>query len=305
MLQLTKMQFSKMDEWMQINARPYDKVKWNYLFNGESKENIVSEMLAYQNNDGGFGNGFEADVLLPLSAGIPSAEAIFQAYEYELDFKLPWFKQLLRYFENSVQNIPKFWEDAPKELMDYPHAPWWNYEACNFFSPNPCAVIASALTLYGTDAQKELGTKVAKKCFEFLLSSDFCGDHDSYNMMKLIEKLIAVNSSLVTDETVKAMRNRIAENICYDSSKWNEYYAQPLDFVDSPRSMWYDGVKTGINKNFAFWLESLNDDGVWNPNFTWGTDSDISRQVTENWKGYIAVKRTKILMNFGLLECIE
>ena len=38
------------------------------------------------------------------------------------------------------------------------------------------------------------------------------------------------------------------------------------------------------------------------PNFSWGIDSDVSRSVTEKWKGYITVKRALILKNFGRIE---
>lgn len=302
MFKLSSGQVQKMNKWVQHNARPYDRAKWDFLFNGGTKENIVSEMLKYQNANGGFGNGYEADVLLPLSAGIPSAEAIFQAYDFELDCRGEWFSRLLCYFENTVQDIPKFWEDAPIEAMDYPHAPWWNYQPCMEFSPNPCAVVASALILYGTDSQKELGLSIAEKCFDFLESDAFCGDHDSYNLMKLIEKLQSIKSPLITDEIIKAMKRCIAENVCYDDSKWNEYYAQPLDFADSPASMWYDDVKEGIEKNFEYWLSSINADGVWMPNFSWGVDSDVSKQVTENWKGYIAVRRARIFMKYNAIN---
>ena len=89
---LTKEQLTKMNDWMQINARPYDRAKWNYLFNNGSKDAIVEEMLKYQNTDGGMGSGFEADMLCPLSAAIPTAEAIFQAYEYGLDFDSEWME---------------------------------------------------------------------------------------------------------------------------------------------------------------------------------------------------------------------
>lgn len=99
MRMLTKEQLNKMNEWMQVNARPYDRAKWNYLFNGGSKDAIVEEMLKYQNADGGMGSGFEADVLCPLSAAIPTAEAIFQAYEYDLDCTADWFKTILAYFK--------------------------------------------------------------------------------------------------------------------------------------------------------------------------------------------------------------
>jgi hypothetical protein len=302
MRKLAKTQLKNIDNWIQINARPYDKAKWNYLINRGSKENIVSEMLKYQNSDGGFGNGYEPDILLPLSASIPTAESIFQVYDFELDCTAKWFSKMLGYFENSIQDIPKYWEDTPKEAMDYPHSPWWNYQLCTVFNPNPCAVVASALILYGTDSQKELGLKVAKDCFKFLVSNNFCGDHDSFNIMKLIEKLCSIKSPLVTDDIISSMKRRITENVCYDRNKWNEYNPQPLDFADSPSSMWFNEVKDGIKNNLDFWLDSINDEGVWEPNFSWGIESDVSRQVTKNWKGYIAVRRARIFMNYDVID---
>lgn len=302
MRKLTKKQLTKIDEWMQSNARPFDLAKWNFLFNGGSKADIVEEMLKYQNADGGMGSGFEADVLCPLSAAIPTAEAIFQAYEYRLDCGSDWFGSILAYFENSVQDIPKYWEDSPKEAMDYPHAPWWNYAPCTVFNPNPCAVVASAFIRFGTDSQKKLGYKIADDCIKLLLSGDFCGDHDSLNIQVLVEQLAAIGSPLVTDEVMTAMQRRILENTCFDVSKYNGYYFTPLDFVSSPDSMWYDDLKQGIEPTFDFWLDSINEQGVWTPNFSWGIDSDVSRQVTKNWTGYVTVKRAKILLNFDRIE---
>ncbi len=291
-----------MDSWMKANARPYDLAKWNYLLNGGSKAAIVEEMLKYQNADGGMGNGFESDIRCPLSAAIPTAEAVFQAYEYGLDCNSNWFKAILAYFENSVQDIPKYWEDTPKEAMDHPHAPWWGYEPCTVFSPNPCAVVASAFIRYGTDSQKRLGYKIADDCLKLLLSTDFCGDHDSLNMQALVEQLIAVKSPLVTDEVMAAMRRRILDNTCFDASKYNEYYFTPLDFVSSPDSIWYDDVKHGVDQTLDFWLDSINEQGVWSPNFDWGDGSDESRKATENWTGYITTKRVKILLAFDRID---
>lgn len=299
---LTGLHISKMNDWIQKNARSYDRAKWDYLFNSGTKDTIVKEMLKYQNADGGFGNGFEADILLPLSAAIPSAEAIFQAYDYDLDCTDEWFSRLLCYFENSMMDIPSFWEDAPKEFMDYPHAPWWNYSPNTEFSPNPCGVIASALILYGTEKQRELGIIVAKRCIDFLLSDAFCRDHDSYNLIKLIEALQSINSPLISSEVITAMKRRIKDNVCYDESKWNEYYPQPLDFADSPQSQWYECVEEGIERNFLYWINNLNDTGIWTPNFSWGVDSDISKKVTENWKGYITVRRARIFMRYNRIN---
>ena len=237
-----------------------------------------------------------------MSAAIPTAEAIFQAYEYGLDFNSEWMKRILSYFENNVQDIPKYWEDSPQEAMNYPHAPWWNYAPCTVFNPNPCAVVASAFIRYGTDSQKELGYKIAQDCLELLLSDDFCGDHDTLNIKALVEQLIAVNSPLINDEVISAMRRRILENTCFDTSKYNGYYFTPLDYVSSPDSIWYDTVSHGIEQTIDFWLDNINEQGVWTPNFSWGVDSDVSRQVTKNWMGYITVKRVKILLDFERIE---
>ena len=255
---------------MRSNARPYDLSKWNYLFNEGSKDAIVEEMLKYQNADGGMGSRFEAYVLCPLSAAIPTAEAIFQAYEYGLDFNSEWMKRILSYFENTVQDIPKYWEDCPKEAMDYPHAPWWNYVPCTVFNPNPCAVVVSAFIRYGTDSQHELGYKIAQDCLKSLVSTDFCGDHDTLNIKALVDQLIKIDSPIIIEEVKAAMRSRILENTCFNTSKNNCYFFTPLDFVSSPDSLWYDTVKHGVEQTLDYWLDNINEQGVWIPNFSWG-----------------------------------
>ncbi len=302
MKKLTYEQLCKMDKWITNNARAYDRAKWEYLFHNGAKEKIVEEMLKYQNADGGFGNGFEPDILSPLSAAIPSAEAIFQSYDYDLDCNQDWFKKLLSYFEKSIKNIPKYWEDFPKEILNYPHPPYWNYETSISFSPNPCAVVASAMIRYGTEAQIKLGYNIAKKCLEFLKSDSFCGDHDTLNILALFKQLLSINSPLITQDVYFSLEKRIIQNVCFDSSRWCEYVFQPLDFISSYDSVGYDFLKHGIENNINFWINTINEEGVWSPNFSWGIDDEIANQVTKIWKGYIAVKRAKILLSFNMIE---
>ncbi len=299
---LTKTQLQHIDLWIHKFARSVDEAKWDYLFNNGSKDKIVLEMLKYQNDDGGFGHGFEADILSPLSGSIPSAEAIFMAYDYELNCQENWFQNLLKYFENTFQNSPSFWENVPRGFEDHPHAPWWVYSPDTKFSPNPCAIIASALILYGTDKQKEMGYTVAKKCLDFLCSDDACGDHDNYNLLRLIDALQRIESPLINQLVIDAMKRRVLDNVSFDRSQWMEYVSQPLDIIDNPQSIWYNLVSIGVEMNFTYWLKQINDNDIWTPNFSWGIDNDISNKVTENWKGYIAVKRARIFKNFGLVE---
>lgn len=302
MKRLSAQQLAQMDLWMQRAARPIDRAKWNCLFQGGSADEIAAQILPYQNPDGGLGYGFEPDVQLPLSAAIPTADAIFTAYEYGLDCTALWFGRILAYFEQTVQDIPKYWEDCPPEVMDYPHAPWWNYSPCTVFNPNPCAVVASAFLRYGTASQRKLGERIARDTLAFLTGDDFCGDHDTLNCMALVEQLMRIGSPLITDEVIAAVERRILQNVCFDRTKWHQYNFGPLDFVYSPDSPWYAAVAHGIDEHLAFWLDAINENGVWTPNFSWGIDSDISRQVTVQWTGFVTVRRAKILRNFGLIE---
>lgn len=302
MRKLTAGHVEKMDQWIQKHARPVDRAKWDHLFHGGSSEAIVTQILTYQNADGGLGHGFEPDVQFPLSAAMPTAEAIFTAYEYGLDCTAPWFASILSYFDQTIQDTPKYWEDCPPEAMDYPHAPWWNYSPCTTFNPNPCAVVASAFLRFGTESQRKLGERIARDTLFFLTGTNFCGDHDTLNCMALVEQLTMIGSPLITAETISATNRRIRENTCFEPAKWRAYNFCPLDFVNSPQSMWYNTVKDGIEENLSFWLDTLNADGVWTPNFSWGINSDMARRVTEQWTGYVTVKRAKILLNFDLIE---
>lgn len=301
MEKLKEIQMKNIQNYIFSNARDIEKEKWNYLFNNGSKEDIVSELVKYQNNDGGFGNGLEADILLPASSSIASTEAILIAYDYELNCEELWFKNLLSYFEKTIQKTPSFWEKVPKEVENFPHAPWWVYAPDSKFTPNPCAVIASAFIKYGNDGQRELGYKIADRCMEFLNSNKPCYDHDCYCLQRLFTALQELNSTLINDISVKSMERRILDCLCIDESKWMDYVAQPLDLVRSPKSQWYKLVEPFVENNLNFWFNTLKEEGFWIPNFSWGVETEIARNVTKIWRCYITVKRVDVFKAFGLI----
>lgn len=303
-------QLKSIEKYIMENGRAIEKAKWNYTFNNGDKEAIVLELLKYQNSDGGFGKGLEADILLPASSSITSTEAIFIAYEYKLDCNKVWFQELLNYFENTIEDAeinPSYWEKVPVEVENYPHAPWWNYSKEKRFTPNPCAVVASAFIKYGSESQKSLGYKIAARCIEFINSEESCSEHDCYCLQTLIKVLQELGSDLINEAIMLHMERRILGCLCTDSNRWMEYVAQPLDLVATGDSQWYKLLKPYIEENIDYWVDSLNEEGYWQPNFSWGVDSEIARQVTIYWRCYMSVKRVRILssatqMASGMLE---
>ena len=51
------MNYNKARSFVYKNARPLDLARWKYLFEGGSKEDVLTALAAYQNEDGGFGHG--------------------------------------------------------------------------------------------------------------------------------------------------------------------------------------------------------------------------------------------------------
>jgi len=60
----------KTREFIYRNARPLDLARWRYLFEDGSREDVLTALAAYQNDDGGFGHALEADCWNPNSSPI-------------------------------------------------------------------------------------------------------------------------------------------------------------------------------------------------------------------------------------------
>lgn len=299
MKKMSRQQLDKIENWVYQNARDIEIAKWNLLFSKGTKQDLINELVKYQNADGGFGNGLESDILIPESSAIATGEAIFTAQDYGLDFTADWAKKMLSYLEMSKQDSPSFYESVPQSIDDYPHAPWWSYTPDTIFTPNPGAVFASVLIKYGTGTQKTLGDEITEACIDFTLTDTNYWEHDTYCLQRLYLAL-----PTLSDNVIFTINNRISNGICFDESQWMNYVAQPFDMVDSPDSVWYPLIRNNVEKNADYWIDTLSNDGYWQPNFSWGVDTDVSKMATKNWIGYIAVKRIKILKVFDRIESI-
>lgn len=59
--------FEKARQFVYRNARPVDLARWQYHFEGGSREAVLTALACYQNPDGGFGHALEADAWNPNS----------------------------------------------------------------------------------------------------------------------------------------------------------------------------------------------------------------------------------------------
>lgn len=65
------------------NARPIDLAVYKYFFENGSNKTVIEELLKYQNEDGGFGNGLQPDYWNPNSSPIATNDAIITLFRVD------------------------------------------------------------------------------------------------------------------------------------------------------------------------------------------------------------------------------
>jgi hypothetical protein len=116
-------QIKKIKEFIFKNGRLLERKLFSFFFEKGSIDEVIKVLVAYQNSDGGFGNGIEPDLLCPDSTAIGAETAM-----YYLD--------LLNYVDNEItdqlfswiikeQNEEGYINHPPKNMNNYPFQEWW------------------------------------------------------------------------------------------------------------------------------------------------------------------------------------
>jgi hypothetical protein len=120
---LSEYQLEKVGTFIFQHGRLLERQLFAYFFLDGTKEACIKALLAYQNTDGGFGNGIEPDLLCPDSSGIGAETAMAV-----LD--------LLGWHDGEIVARLVDWIAANQDdrgviphpqgrMLDYPHQPWW------------------------------------------------------------------------------------------------------------------------------------------------------------------------------------
>lgn len=142
-------------------GRLLDRKLYEYIFSGGELKAVLKALLAYQNPDGGFGNGIEPDLLCPDSTAI-GAETAMVTLDM-LGYQGPEIIEPLIDWLVVNQHEDGYIIHPPQALEDYPFQPWW-------WNPdhNRVLVIVALLNKWGIE--NELLFSRARKQFE---SADF------------------------------------------------------------------------------------------------------------------------------------
>ena len=120
---LTDEQIQKAKTFIFKNGRLLERKLFEYFFENGSKQACLNALLAYQNPDGGFGNGIEPDLLCPDSTAIAAEFALHVLELLECD-DTEVVASLINWIVSN-QNEAGVIVHPPGNILNYPHQPWW------------------------------------------------------------------------------------------------------------------------------------------------------------------------------------
>lgn len=296
--------FNEVRNWMFRNARAVELALWRCHFENGAPADVAEALLAYQNEDGGFGHALEPDCWNPGSTPV----ATWTAVKYMLavgfaDMEHPAYRGIWRYLNSGKDREDYGWRFSVPENDRWPRAPWWSYGEDN--NRNNYANVTVGLTAfilrYGKkdellyhqaqrDAERLVALMTDRGCAgEALEGYDFLLDAMTY-------------SGMPVGGTRAVLFRRQNAAIGRDPAQWKNYVPRPSRFIHDASSPLYSGNEDIVRAEVAYLRETRARGGVWPITWTWfdmmgqyGAEFSIS----ENWwKGLVAIENMLFLRAF-------
>ncbi|MEK3794266.1 hypothetical protein MKX42_21235 [Paenibacillus sp. FSL R7-0204] len=310
---LSRQAFEEIRQWMHRNARPVELSVWKYEFERGSKEEVLAELAYYQNRDGGFGNGLEADSWNPHSSPYTTVSAIhiLRNVNYT-DTKHPIMQGIIRFLESGAYFSNDYWFFSVPSNNDYPHAPWWTFndESNKVESIGVTAEIVSFILNF-TDPGSSIYQKamqVSHQLINKLKTLDNYGDMGIAGCCTLLDTVqqCSLADILEYDFLQDTLRKLVYESIEKDICKWVYYGVRPSNYITSPGSRFYSGNEAWIHQELDYLIDTKPGEDVWGINWSWFQNNEVYAKefaISENWwKAAKAIEKTKLLRDFGRLD---
>lgn len=281
------------------NARPLDLARWQYLFENGSRESVLKALAVYQNADGGFGHGLEADCWNPESSPIQTWAATEILREVHMNKKThPMVQGILRYLETTKDFDGHSWANTIPSNDRYPHAPWWSFTPAEEINYNPTASLIGFILRYASPESSLYPTaeRLLKEAYAYFKENcPLESMHTVSCYVELYEDLSACGSVAIDlNEFEKLLQVQIAHILTKDTSVWaTEYVCKPSLFIHSRNSCFYAENKALCDFECRFLSETQKPDGSWAVTWDWGRAPEQWHISKNWWKADLILKNRK------------
>lgn len=285
------------------NARLIDRVRFAYLFLNGGREPVLAALRAYQNDDGGFGQGLEPDLRAPVSqpSAVRSALEMLSQVDGFTDPMVRRACDFLLTITTADGGVPFLVSSA----APYPRAPWWQPSSDGAASLVFTAPVVGLLYKHGVSHPWR--DRATGYCWSHVAAFDpprFSGQRwdiqrigTSYEARALLA-FLEHGPDPRRHEAVQRLGQTVLERglVELDPSASGEVH-MPLDYAPSPRSparsLFSDEI---IEAHLDALISAQREDGGWM--FRWMEWNPAS---TLEWRGWLTIEMLRVLNAYGRL----
>lgn len=293
------------------NARPVDLALWRFHFEGGSREDVLTALSAYQNPDGGFGHGLEADALNPDSSPIQTwcATTILRQIDlFDADHAV--VSGILRYLDSGADFDGHCWARVIPTNNDHPHAPWWSFSPCDSVAKreyNPTAALAGFLLRAAPKPSplRARALQIAREACDFFLSGE--AEPEMHLLSCYLELTGDLDIAEPEFDRLREMKDKLAQGvracILADADRWGDgYCAMPSSFISKKGDPLCACFPEIVQREREFIMKTQEPSGAWKVTWQWGAYPDDFAVSANHWRSQIILKNLLFLRNTDALE---
>lgn len=299
--------FEKARRFVYQNARPLDLARWQYHLENGTQDAVLSALETYQNEDGGFGYGLEADCFNPHSSPIQTwaATEILREINFT-DRYHPIIKGILKYLSSGLDfdDQHRQWLNTVPSNNDHPHAIWWTYKEGEVqFQYNPTACLAGFILKYGDRecAFYDTAGQIAGEAYRFWISSmPYSEQHITACFIRLYEYSLEAGFEIAD---MNEFRQKLIDQVEYElysvADKWEtNYVCMPSNFIKTKDSMFCAANAELIAKECEYIADSQLEDGSFVIPWKWWTEYKEWEIARNWWKTDFCIRNMTFLREF-------
>lgn len=287
---MTHTLFAKAEEFIWKNARQLERKLFAFHFKGGAHGDALTALLAYQNDDGGFGNALEPDIRCPQSQPVATQHGLEFLDEIGFDPEIAQRAcDYLTLITTDDGGVPWLMPSA----LDYPRAWWWQTE------PNPPASLNPTAAIVGVLCKNEFAHPWVEKATEFCWSKleQFEQTESIDTMGTVLQFLFHAPDRTRAEQTLSRLVGPLFEGNLVADVHADGYVRKPLEWAPTPdhplRPYFSNNV---IEAHLDAVIQEQADDGGWS--ITWEA---VSPACELEWRGWITLRRLLMLRSNGRL----